>query len=299
MCNKCCRRVDNACDEGITGSTGQTGPTGYTGPTGPSGPNTNLILYQVADTSGPTGNIISRIGNAAETSIVACSSGPPALQLVCTDVIQINSGTSNLQIVNLPNTVTTTTLYFDNITKNVSYGAATGGPTGARGATGPTGANGPTGASGGALTDGFCVRTNLAITDPASPYTFPSGTSFSNSPAGFNTGLLNTSTGTITIPATGRYMYSMNINWTNAGATAGGPDTLTLELYNIGTFNSVQQVSYTVTDAQPNSYILCGVGTFTSGNTLSFRLSYSLTTGVQTIASGAAGVNSFMMQRLT
>ncbi len=118
-------------------------------------PNGAIIQHQVPDiTHG--GNIIAVVGNTDETAVVSCSSGPAAVQLVCNDLIQINSGTANLQIVNLPTAITSTTLYYNNITKNVSFGAATGGPTGptgATGVTGPTGINGvtgPTGPAGGA-----------------------------------------------------------------------------------------------------------------------------------------------------
>lgn len=314
MCNEFCRRVDNQnCDEGLTGPTGSagaTGPIGPTGPTGASGPNTVLIQHQIPDTIHGD-NIISVIGNTDETSIVSCSSGPAALQLVCSDLIQINSGLSNVQITNLSNTVTADTLYYNSSTKLVSYGAAASGPTGptgangTNGATGPTGAagsngsNGATGPTGGSFSDGFSLRTNAPVINPATTYTFPTSTTFVNSPNGFNSGMINTATGVITIPATGRYAYSFNFTWSNSNATGGSPDTITLELYNSTTFNSVQQVLYNVTSTHQNSYLLNGIATFTASNSLIFRLTHTLTSGTRTILAGLNGTNCFTMYRLT
>lgn len=131
-----CRRVDNnSCNPGptgITGSSGPTGPTGSTGPTGASGPNTNLILYQIPDTAGPTGNIIYEIGSADESAIVVCSQSPPATQIIniggSTQINatggQITMLTDSLQITTLPNNITSDVVYYDSGTQLVSYGAA-------------------------------------------------------------------------------------------------------------------------------------------------------------------------------
>lgn len=79
MCNKCCRRIDNGCEDSVSGPTGptgaagftgHTGPTGATGPIGPDGPNIPMVPYTIGSAYGfqDTGSLINNIGYGNEST---------------------------------------------------------------------------------------------------------------------------------------------------------------------------------------------------------------------------------------
>ena len=114
----------------ITGPTGAsgisiTGPTGapgvsITGPTGANSANATLINYQALNTISGNNNIV-QIQSSDETSSVSCT--PNITQVYSDDLIQINSGSANIEITNLPNTTTPNVIYYDSTSKQISYGA--------------------------------------------------------------------------------------------------------------------------------------------------------------------------------
>ena len=92
-----------------------------TGLLGITSSNATLINYQTADLSTGTGNILSRLGNALQTALITCSSGPAAIQLVSSGLIQING--SVIELTNLTPATKSNIVYFDSTTKEISYGA--------------------------------------------------------------------------------------------------------------------------------------------------------------------------------
>lgn len=88
---------------------------------GGGGPNNILINYQNTDLNTGTGNIISEIGNgdAGQSSLITCTTD--TIQIFANNLIQIT--TSELQLPSLASNITSNTLYYDTISKDVTFGA--------------------------------------------------------------------------------------------------------------------------------------------------------------------------------
>lgn len=88
---------------------------------GGGGPNNILINYQNTDLNTGTGNIISEIGNgdAGQSSLISCTTD--TVQIFANNLVQIT--TSELQLPSLASNITSNVLYYDTISKDVTFGS--------------------------------------------------------------------------------------------------------------------------------------------------------------------------------
>jgi len=140
---------------------------------------------------------------------------------------------------------------------------------------------------------GFTQFINANFTPSATVISFPDNgafTSVSNGVAcGWNSGILNTATGVITLPASPpapRYRISANVIYSNSTASTATPDLITLS-FNDSTAGKnimeiVQQENTTVGSIAYQ--LVSGDLLLTGGHTYNFTFSYYLATGTKTVA---------------